>query len=776
MRIRLSIVSAALVLASATSATAQTTPSAPAPSQGTIELGGLFGSTDGDEARYERYRDTRNGVFSDIRFTKDTDKYLFELKGYHIGYRDQSMRLGYDNGRLRFSAMWDSLPLNYMYGAITPWVTNGNTLTLNDDAQRDVQNRVASGIPCAFVTTCTNLTTAGAALARRSIYNNVASSFDMQAKRETGGAELAFAVTKDADVHVAFTTTRKSGTMPWAGSFAFNNANEFAAPIDNRTNDLSAGIEWANAKGMIRLGWDASFFNNDVESIVWDNPLRLTDFTNGTAIPWDASGYSNGNGPAQGRMALWPSNSQNVVSATALYKIARATSVNGTVQFTKQDQDADLIPWTINNVINNAISATNFPHLRGLPRGTAEAGVNGLNALLNFTSRPNRYLGIQARYRYNKRDVTTPEFDATEYVRFDAVPEEIEHGTSHQYDTTRQTFDVNATFNTNGFGAFKVGYGHDAWERHGRGFSEVGENTLRASYDVTNLQYVSVRAGFDVSRRRGEGFVLAGTDYEIQDAGEQPGLRYYDEADRDRTRGSLVLTVMPVDIMSVYVQFAAGKDEFLGDESIPVGREQFGLLDASFKNWNIGTTISAGEKVQFGANFGREDFSALQKSRNANPPPDATWTDPNRNWTLDNDEEVRNFNVFVDLFKAIEKTDIRLAYDYSDSDNSFLHGGPRITSLTAAGTFLALPNVTNTWKRLSADVKYFFTKAVGVGVGYYYEKLDVSDFATIDANGSVGFTAATGTPRLEYLGELMTGYAARPYSGSNGFVRLIYMF
>ena len=127
MRIRLSIVSAALVLASATFATAQTTPSAPAPSQGTIELGGLFGSTDGDEARYERYRDTRNGVFSDIRFTKDTDKYLFELKGYHIGYRDQSMRLGYDNGRLRFSAMWDSLPLNYMYGAITPFAGTGTS-------------------------------------------------------------------------------------------------------------------------------------------------------------------------------------------------------------------------------------------------------------------------------------------------------------------------------------------------------------------------------------------------------------------------------------------------------------------------------------------------------------------------------------------------------------------------------------------------------------------------------------------------------------------------
>ena len=54
MRIRLSIVSAALVLASASFATAQTTPTAPAPSQGSLELGGLFGTTDGDQARYER--------------------------------------------------------------------------------------------------------------------------------------------------------------------------------------------------------------------------------------------------------------------------------------------------------------------------------------------------------------------------------------------------------------------------------------------------------------------------------------------------------------------------------------------------------------------------------------------------------------------------------------------------------------------------------------------------------------------------------------------------
>jgi Putative outer membrane beta-barrel porin, MtrB/PioB len=84
--------------------------------------------------------------------------------------------------------------------------------------------------------------------------------------------------------------------------------------------------------------------------------------------------------------------------------------------------------------------------------------------------------------------------------------------------------------------------------------------------------------------------------------------------------------------------------------------------------------------------------------------------------------------------------------------------------------------VTNSWHRLTADVKFFFTKNVGVGLGYYYEKFNSSDYATIDANGSVGFTPETGTTRIDYLGELFTGYGSRPYDGQNFFLRLLYRF
>jgi hypothetical protein len=61
-------------------------------------------------------------------------------------------------------------------------------------------------------------------------------------------------------------------------------------------------------------------------------------------------------------------------------------------------------------------------------------------------------------------------------------------------------------------------------------------------------------------------------------------------------------------------------------------------------------------------------------------------------------------------------------------------------------------------------------------VGYFYEKLDITDFATIDTNGSVGYTPATGAPRIDYLGGVTTGYGNRPYNGSTFTARLLYSF
>ncbi len=71
--------------------------------------------------------------------------------------------------------------------------------------------------------------------------------------------------------------------MPWNASFAFNNVTQLAAPIDQRNNELKAGTEWVNAKGMIRVDYWGSYFTNDIQTLTWDNPIRATDYNTGLA-------------------------------------------------------------------------------------------------------------------------------------------------------------------------------------------------------------------------------------------------------------------------------------------------------------------------------------------------------------------------------------------------------------------------------------------------------------------------------------------------------------
>lgn len=742
MRTKLTIFTAALLcvaplaLAQEAATTSETT--------GVVDIGARAGARDGDYARYERYQDLRNGVFSRVQFGKSTDHYLLNLGASNIGYRDQNYYANYTDGKSRISGFFDSTPLNYSYLTSSPWVqTSTGVFTLDAAARLQVQNKVAGvvGVP----QTAANLATP-------SIFVGLAKPFDLQSRRDTIAGRYAYDFNRELGVNVSISSTKKTGNQPYGMSFAFNNANELPMPIDNRTNDISAGVEYVRSEGMVRVAWDSSFFNNTIKQIVWDNPLRATD-TN----PIDASGYSNGNGPAFGRMSMPPSNRMNTVSTTGLYRMPGHTTINGIVSYTAMSQNDTLIPWTTNGVINTPAIYAQFPGLAKLPRTTAEAEVHGVNAMFNFTSRPNRYVGLRMRYRFNDHRNLTPEFDATEYVRFDAVPEET-GGITENFNVRENTFDLTGTLNLIKYTAINVGYTYDGFARSGRAFSDMNDYTFRTSVDTVGNQYVTIRGGYEHTNRVGAGFSEAS----IEEGGAQGGLRFYDEADRQRNKGTLLVVLTPVSILDVTASVSKGKDVYNGE-----GHE-FGLLDNGNTNYTLAVSVSPNDAVDFGASYGRDRVVANQKSRNANPPPDPTWTDPARDWTVKNEELVNNVDVYLSLPKLIEKTTVKFNYDYADSDNGYLFGGPRITALAALGQFIPLPNVTNTWRKASADVQYHVSKKIGLALAYWYEKFDVNDYATINL--------ASGQPRIDYLGSLSTGYGNRPYKGSTAFARVLYFF
>ncbi len=792
--------SAVLVLASAGVASAQqqnatvsnpaplpvVKPAAQAEAAGTramLNFGYRGSSADGDEARWERFRDLRSGVLAGGSLSSESNTSALRSNAANIGYHDQQYAADYNKfGKLKLSAMWNSIPLNYAYNTLTPWRDQGgNVWTLDQAARTAVQNKTPGVL--GILTTAANYDNA-------SIYRGLATPFAMQSRRDILNLGMKYRMTDAIGLNLGFKSAKRGGTQPFGGSFAFSNANERPMTLDDRTNDMTAALEWAKTgRGMLRLEWLGSRYKNQFQSLTWDNPLRATDFSNGKAPPagpYDPSGYSNGNGAAVGRLSLPPSNSMNTFSLTGLHKLPNRTTLNGQLSFTTMKQNEELIPWTTNSNIANATVYALFPHLAQLPRSTAEAEVRGVNALLNFSTRPTDYLAFDMRYRYNDREGRTAAFDGSEYVRFDAVPEEAEGAVNHQHNIRRNTFETSATLtplrNSSATmlrnSALKFGYILDDVKRTGRAFGDMTDYTFRVSLDTYGNEYLMVRGVFENTRRVGSGLSIEA----IEEGGGQPGLRFFDEAPYDRNNGTLIVQLTPSEKLELGFTVASGKDDYNGD-----GHE-FGLLDNSNTSYNATFTIYPADRITLSGNYGYEKFSTLQKSRNANPATTSgynSWIDTNRDWSLDNGETVKNLGLSIDLIKALPNTDVRLNYDRSQSDNGFLYSGPRIQELSTnvaltpgdglpcgnnstAPCFAQFPDITNTWQQFKVDLKHMFNAKYGLRAGYSYEKLDIVDFATTNL--------ADGTPRIDPLGAITTGYGNRPYKGQTFMLQVMYMF
>jgi hypothetical protein len=768
MRNRLMIGTAALLLASAALAGAQDKPQpAATSSSGTIDFGGRFTTTDGDEARYERYRDLRDGVNANFLYNRETPNWTFDALAKNIGYRDGRYEVSFNSRRVKFNALFDQIPLNYAYYTRTPFDCTAGSCTLDAGLRTQVQNGQAVGVP----------QNAGQ-LATGSIYNSIARPFDMQSRRDTIAAELRVSATDNLDLILGVNSYKRTGDMPYGAGFAFNNAAELPIVIDNRETDWKAGIEWASHQGMFHVDYQHSKFNQSVPSFTWDNPQRATDYcrygnaANPPGTCYDPSGYVNGNGPAYGRMAQPPSNTLDTVNWMGMVKLPGRTTANASFSMGANHQDAELIAWTTNSSINTPAVWAAFPELAELPRDTAQMRVNYTTGTANLNSRAIKNLTLTARYRFNSRSDFTREFEGTEYVRFDAVPEET-GGPTEPYNINRNTIDVNAAYTGIPYSTLRVGYVYDQYEHGVRATQGWKDGGARISYDLVGNQYVTLRALYEHTKR--DTIHLDVED--LVGAGMQPAARFFDEAARKRDRSTFIVELTPVSTVGVNFSLSTGKDDYQGADS----EQEFGLLDNKNTAWTVGINYAPNAKVNLGADYGRETFNALQESRNANPAPDPTWTDPNRNWTLTNDETVNTFSAYLNLIKALKNTDIRAAYDYSDSDQAFVHGGPRIASLSSANQFVALPNVTNKWHHFTLDIAYSISKNFGIGLYYLFEKFDVSDYATINSAGPQTLPrpelgAQTDTARIDWLGSITTGYAVRPYKGQTGIVRVFYNF
>jgi len=180
--------------------------------------------------------------------------------------------------------------------------------------------------------------------------------------------------------------------------------------------------------------------------------------------------------------------------------------------------------------------------------------------------------------------------------------------------------------------------------------------------------------------------------------------------------------------------------------------------------------------VSLGASYGYEKYTALQASRTANPLPDNTvaflndptqqFNDPRRDWSDNSADKVKTLDASIDLIKVIPKTDIKVGYNYSRAESTYVYG---LAANTVVAAPLQLPAVTNELQRATADGRYFLTKHLALGMVYWFDKYAVNDFALNPLPGGLALPVAN--PAL-----MMLGYTFRPYTANTFMGRFTYLW
>ncbi|HYM26143.1 MAG TPA: MtrB/PioB family outer membrane beta-barrel protein, partial [Vicinamibacterales bacterium] len=602
-------------------------------------------------------------------------------------------------------------------------------------------------IPSAIQTSVQNATQKTSALNTALIG---ASAFDLQTKRSVADFKMLYNVTPELDFNVTAKNTQRDGSQPMTLGFGFSGVpDELAAPLDTRTTEFGTSLQYGNNQAFAKFGYDGSFFRNNIGSLTWSNPFRVTD--------------SATLGPASGRIAYYPNTNQNTVSLSAgLNQLPGRSHVTGFISYGMLSNNDPLIPFTINSAIPSP----------ALPRSTADVNAHVTAMNFTFTSRPVTPLWFSARYRQYEYDNRTAPFTVVNSVSYDYSAAPGVNQTTELLSFTRHTFDADASYSPVTFFGVRAGYTREIVDRLDRWIDTTTEDLGRVSADLTGMKYVTLRGIYEYSQRRGAVNVT-----DILAAGEQTTLGQYDIANRNRNRATGIVVVTPLSALSFNASAGRIKDEY--------PNSYFGLRNSDNNVYSVGFDgVPIEDKVTFGVTYGYEKNTSLQASRYAphvTSGPNPNFNDPNSDWTDNAADNARTANASIDILKIVPRTDLRVGYDYIRAESTYLYtvlSGKPIVNLTSATGAIGqalpsqLPAVTNQTDRGIVDVTYHLTSRVSVGLAYTYERYQVNDFALgPQANGLIPSSPTTATPSI-----MMLGYYWLPYTANTYWARLTYLW
>jgi hypothetical protein len=328
----------------------------------------------------------------------------------------------------------------------------------------------------------------------------------------------------------------------------------------------------------------------------------------------------------------------------------------------------------------------------------------------------------------------------------------------------RQTFTADLNLTPMSRASFGAGFISQVEDRTFRIFDSTTEYGTRLWFDSVGHPLFNVRTKYEYSRKRTDTTDAEAAEF-LDEFGEQPGMRHFDIAERDRHRVTVLSSISPMDILSLSLSVAAGKDDYV--DSV------FGLRDNTHRVVTAGFDMVPAERVNYGLSYSYEWYNALLRSRQASP--GAQFDDPSRNWASDGTDRVHSVLASFEAGRIAERVDVRFSYDFNRARTTYEYITGAVPDRTLPEEVIvdttlpdpeALPPTLSQLHRATTDVVYMVNGRVSIGVSYWFEKYDVEDF-TLDAEANQDLVRGN---------VVLLGYLYQPYRANTIWGRLIYRF
>lgn len=548
-------------------------------------------------------------------------------------------------------------------------------------------------------------------------YLQVAQDVDLSLVRDRTLVRFDLGKTGALSWGLEYTHENRNGTRPYGGSFGFNNATEFPEPIDYDTTGAEISGEWSTQKGGLRFGYRHSTFENNISTVIWDNPFRATDSTDPNA--YTAPSASTVNGSALGFADLAADNEAGLFFLSGRGKFAGSWWAHGSFSYNTMTQDEPLLPYTL----NSSIQGINFDGSLFDPTNAANLPARNADnkaVVTNLTAEVGSDLGsafdLKFRYRYYDYDNKSKRIAFPGYVRFHAVWEDIGRITV-PFSYTKTDAGAEVGWDVSKSTRVALSFNRESWDRTFREIETSDEDVLRLTVDSRPTPWLTLRGRYDTGDRSISHYEVEAQEHSFLDPGAPnnlPGLRKFDEAARKLDAYDFQAQATPGSAWSFSLGLNGRKEDY--DES------EFGLIDDQIDQYHFEIGYTPGEDLNFFLFGQRSDRDVFQRSRQSGATPS---TNPADDWQVDFEEITDTWGLGLNA-KLAERWASEVSANWSKSDGKGDFFSPPGGTPNTAVSFDNYEDIE--LLTLLGRLDYRVGKHYTVGLWYRYEDYTIDSF------------------------------------------------